>query len=309
MISVTHGRPTMISSHLASAVPLQEQSKHLPFFANSLELYEIINQIILKLYSTDSAAKDKTPALQNSYIMTDNLITALKLDSSLNRIEKNFPSSVNLEDPIAHRQAVIIRIRLLHARILLLRPILAEFCLSQDNREKSSTEETLSDRMIEQCALECVAAAQKLILVTSEHQRDDDSIGLLPAWWYRIFYVYTAATVLLAARLRRERFTCSSISEPWNRAISILQSHERFGVSARRCVAALQILSSKVFHGPSDTTVTTGDHVDNQTFSPDEAFNINPQISLDGIGFDADSFGFDIDNYQWLNSMPGGIMY
>lgn len=92
-------------------------------------------------------------------------------------------------------------------------------------------------------------SAQKMISIISEHESVGRGITLLPAWWYRVYYIYTAATILLAAELRVEIFAHSSISEHWNMAMSSLRSHEHFGISARRCVAALEILSSKILQG------------------------------------------------------------
>ncbi|KAI0886964.1 fungal-specific transcription factor domain-containing protein [Annulohypoxylon maeteangense] len=340
MISVTHGRPTMISGHLASAVPLPqdpqtilandtdgEQSvrikprNRLAFFVNSVELYEIINQIIVTLYTTKPTVNRSRSSSHSGpcHRIADDLAAALNLDESLNTMEKEIPPELKITSPdvskdtTLHRQAVIIHIRILHARMLLLRPMLAQFCLSQSSKERVSTNKTLLSRTMEQCALACVDSAHKMIEIIYEHQKSDDSIGLLPSWWYRVFYVYTAATVLLAARLRRETFATSSISDPWNKAMSILRSHERFGISARRCGAALQILSSKVMNEPNDvgsSGASTGARAfPNQTFSPNEAFDMHFHEPINPTDFDINSFDFDVDNYQWLNSMPSGILY
>ncbi|KAF3059315.1 Acetamidase regulatory protein [Daldinia childiae] len=229
MTSVTHGRPTMISGHdISPTLGSQDigtlwvsrrdaagsQGKiHIDpsaFLINSLELYEIINQIMRAFYTSDPTISE-SPSSSHcgpASMMTTDLITVLTLDDALNRLEKNLPLYLKLtcpnisEDEILHRKAVILQIRFLHARMLLLRPILARFCLSQSQKDRSCDKESLGDRMMEQCAHACVVSAQKMISIISEHESVGRSITLLPAWWYRVYYIYTAATILLAAELR-----------------------------------------------------------------------------------------------------------
>ncbi|KAI0122068.1 hypothetical protein F4814DRAFT_407473 [Daldinia grandis] len=43
--------------------------------------------------------------------------------------------------------------------------------------------------MVEQCAHACVVSAQKTISIISEHESVGRSITLLPAWWYRVYYI------------------------------------------------------------------------------------------------------------------------
>jgi hypothetical protein len=73
-----------------------------------------------------------------------------------------------------------------------------------------------------------------------------------------IIDVYTAATVILAARLRpviEIDISEYSITKSWDHAIELLKSFGRMGQSAQRCVAALEILSAKVSRKlPVDTT-------------------------------------------------------
>ena len=85
-----------------------------------------------------------------------------------------------------------------------------------------------------------------MISVLKKHQCDDGTVGTLPTWWYRVYYVYTAATILIAAKLRPDDFMVPDINQFLTDAMSILRAHEKFGQSARRCGAALGILSSKL---------------------------------------------------------------
>jgi hypothetical protein len=74
-------------------------------------------------------------------------------------------------------------------------------------------------------------------------------MGPLPAWWYLIFYVYTAATVLLAARLRSfitAEISQKSIDQSWEHALEVLRRYESCSSSAKRCVAVLEMLFDRV---------------------------------------------------------------
>ena len=85
-----------------------------------------------------------------------------------------------------------------------------------------------------------------MISVLTNHQSEDGTVGTLPTWWYRVYYIYTAATILIAAKLRPDDFVLPDINQFLSDAMSILKAHEKFGQSARRCGAALSILSSKL---------------------------------------------------------------
>ncbi|KAI1398974.1 fungal-specific transcription factor domain-containing protein [Hypoxylon fuscum] len=131
------------------------------------------------------------------------------------------------------RQATILRTRFLHARMLLLRPMLAMFCQFQ------SPGGSLSSHTV--------------------------------------------------PKLRPDIFSPSSISKPWNEAKSIIRYNTRYGVSARRCEAALQILCSKLSRNPNESG--------------------NPSDSIVMDHADVDNFNFDADHCQWISSLPGEIVY
>lgn len=198
--------------------------------------------------------------------------------------------------------------RFLHARILLLRPILASFCLAPPTEVESP--DTLESRVLRECALLCVSTSQDVISTLLKHQTADGTVGLLPAWWYRVYYVYTAATVLIAAKLRPVVLSGKDLGRSWSQAISVLKAHEKFGQSARRCVAALHFLSTKVNQDGGDPSARTSngdagqvsqyqDVIDMQQASLPEEFS-----SFDGM----DNFGFqdvefDVNDLTWLNDM------
>jgi len=127
-----------------------------------------------------------------------------------------------------------------------------------------------------------------------------------------IIDVYTAATVILAARLRpviETDISEYSTTRSWDHAIELLKSFGRMGQSAQRCVAALEILSAKASRKiPVDTTDQM-QHSQRQAVPFDPALS-GPQtdISLDEFSaFDFSGIELDLSDMSWLNSMPGNL--
>lgn len=141
MIAITHGRPAMISDHLASTVVLPpipdgdaqggntvklHRLRYQGFFVKSLELYEVINQAVLAFYTTSPRLKSPTsPSHLGQHSLGQHsqerheldLGVALQLDQRLTKWEKNTPSFLAMAEPetqldeVFRRQAVILRIR------------------------------------------------------------------------------------------------------------------------------------------------------------------------------------------------------
>jgi len=116
----------------------------------------------------------------------------------------------------------------------------------------SRTFDTLASKIALQFSVACIRAAFKTIKCFDVALSGKD-IGevddLLPAWWYSIFYVYTAATVLVAARLSLPVLadvTEPAVSEAWDTAMKILNRYQAHTNLARRCVTALSLLLNQV---------------------------------------------------------------
>ncbi|KAH8881452.1 hypothetical protein GQ53DRAFT_511331 [Thozetella sp. PMI_491] len=334
MVSVTHGRPPMISKKLASAVPLPLSIRHpseaataeathdvvrVSFFVKSVELYEIINLSLLAFYSSQdpsSSTDDGSETIQ-SEPAEDDLGALMKLDKSLSDWDRSLPPHLRFEllgeseNDVCQRQAVILRIRFLQARLLLLRPITSRFCLDPGISAEDVRSSDLRSRVVQQVASLCIDTAQSVISILSQFQAHDGTVGLLPAWWYRIYYLYSAATILIVAQLRPDVFPAVEVKRSWDQAISILKTHEKFGQSVRRCVAALNILSSKVLQqgthgngtrassavrtGPNDAFFEDPLQVASQQFG---GFANFPELDLDGLSFDANDFS-DLNMHAW----------
>ncbi|KAL2128285.1 hypothetical protein VTI74DRAFT_9386 [Chaetomium olivicolor] len=322
MVSMTHGRPPMILHQHASAVPLplssdserqreglDDEQIRVSFFVQSVQLYEIIHLSIIAFYLTNEVDTSSEPNPQGS--REKDLETLLRLDSALEMWEQGLPPHLcfatvqDSENGICKRQAVILRLRFLQARLLLLRPTMARFCLDQPASNSAQPVPTggLASRVVQQVASLCVATAQEVVSVLARFEAHDGTVGLLPAWWYRLYFVYSAATILIVARLRPELAGDNSLHRSWDEAVSLLRAHERFGQSARRCVAVLNILLARIMQNqqatrPADVEEAQAafDPADSlQQFGDLGAF---PDLELPDLAFGASDLS-DLNMHAW----------
>ena len=137
---MTFGRPAMISRFSNETVPLPEtvddelipanttaeptQPPNKPsimaFYAKTLELYEIMNDVLLSLYKP---ASDDSPEDVHDFYFNNNVNeneserTIFELDRSLTQWTRSLPShlkgdpSVNQDNPIFMRQGIVLRAR------------------------------------------------------------------------------------------------------------------------------------------------------------------------------------------------------
>ncbi|KAF4964594.1 hypothetical protein FSARC_7500 [Fusarium sarcochroum] len=362
MVSVTHGRPAMISQRPAKGVPFPASSaldeatgnqamiknpEYYSFFVRSVRLYEIIHKTMIAFYGGSHSSRSKEKEAHSSHSSdpdsSDNededLDRVVQLDRCISRWESKLPDHLRWDlletnkDEISRRQAVILRMsivnRFLHARILLLRPILSRFCLTQSPLDNKPMDDNLQARVVQQGAMFCVTTAQNMITTLVKHQTPDSTVGLLPAWWYRVYYVYSAATVLIAAKLRPDVFSAVELGRSWGQAISVLKAHEQFGQSARRCVAALHILSSKILQatprgGSPGHEAASNNRISHRTGegiqpgvprnlisnieAPDLVQQLAEEFETPMPDFnpqDFADFDLDVNDMSWLNDIQG----
>nr|XP_001394041.2 C6 transcription factor [Aspergillus niger CBS 513.88] len=338
VISMTFGRPAMISKASCGSVPLPAtvDEEYIPavsgsevtqpadrpsvmaFYAKSLELYEILNDILLSLYSptTDESPEDIYDYYFNKEANQGER-TIFELDRALTKWSRSLPSHLRGESHLGggytvfYHQSVVLRARFLHVRMLLFRPILSRYCTSREIGVVDpliSLQDSFPQRVALQCSTICVKVAQEVIGLIHSNLPADGSSGPLPAWWYNILYVYTAATVLIAGRLCSailEEVTEAAMTQSWENALEVLQRYHSHSTSARRCVAALEILYERVVsEGPP-----LHDHPAS-TFPSNPASNGLGDLSL-GEGINSillDGLEFpDFQDMSWLNSVPSNL--
>ncbi|KAJ5306304.1 hypothetical protein N7508_005319 [Penicillium antarcticum] len=326
VVALTLGRPAMISKEAAKAVPLPvvvdehrlqvpleqtEESLFLKFYTKSLELYEILNDILLSLYKSPTPPS-KPENSHNSYFNSfdDGQVAVFRLDHALSTWSLDLPphlrtsSPLSSRDPISDRQSIVLRLRFLHVRMVLLRPILSKYCDLFTRERLIVSDDSLPQRFAVQCSILCVRSAQDLVDMVYNNFPPNGKIGKLPSWWYNILYVYTAATILIAGRLCPAilaEATEESVSLSWQRALNILRNYQSYSSSARRCVLALELLYEQI--NPSAAAVVS-------QRSPTFSHPVMNDVSL-GEGVSAAVIdGFDLPDFvdmSWLNSVPSNL--
>jgi hypothetical protein len=140
----------------------------------------------------------------------------------------------------------------LHVRILLYRPALSNFAAAQDSQQqrREGSDSTLSWYLRFRSSVSCVQAAIDAIQMIQSHLPTSiNATGLLPAWWYNVLYIYTAATVLLAAirsPALEEEFLPEYILESWRSAVVVLRRYRAFSPSVRKSITALEMLFDQI---------------------------------------------------------------
>ncbi|KAL3477446.1 fungal-specific transcription factor domain-containing protein [Aspergillus californicus] len=337
VISMTFGRPAMISKGSCGAVPLPatvdeeyiasargveatqpaDQPSMMAFYAKSLELYEILNDVLLSLYKP--VPEESPEDIYDFYFnreTSEGELTVFELDRALTKWTRSLPPHLRekpgpqFENIMFHRQSVVLRARFLHVRMLLFRPILSKYCSARDMASDPliSLNDSFPQRVALQCSIICVKVAQEVVELIYSNIPADGTSGPLPAWWYNILYVYTAATVLIASRLCPailSEVTDAAITRSWDCALEILRKYQGYSTSARRCVAALEILHDRVVSEAHPT-------VYQQTADPlatSMGGNTMGDMSL-GEGITGIFEGFDLPDFQdmsWLNSVPSHL--
>jgi hypothetical protein len=119
MVAVTHGRPPMMSSQLATSLSLPKQlhqhdsTTHTAFFVKSVELYEIIQSLY---YGADERSRVYAFDGSISNEHSDDLGMVIQLDRELVKWERNLPdwlrcNTRHTRGEVTHRQAVVLHIR------------------------------------------------------------------------------------------------------------------------------------------------------------------------------------------------------
>lgn len=132
-----------------------------------------------------------------------------------------------------------------------------------------------------------------------------------------ITVVYTAATVLLAERLRPIDVEPTSSDQKrtsisWERAIKLLRAYSRVGPSAERCVTALGLLAAKI-QAVAQRDLPGAITEDEPCASEAEGAPLDEMANVSQLGDSMHStdFGyldFDINDMFWLNTSAADII-
>ncbi|EEU43586.1 uncharacterized protein NECHADRAFT_82521 [Fusarium vanettenii 77-13-4] len=278
-LSMTFGRPLMITPQAATAVPMPLVHNHeglcschsipfsfdvaherdLHFFTEALKLYELMGEALLTVY--DASAVEEAVKVDEYAVYFGSQAARIvgqvfEVDDKLQRWQRCLPIHLR-NDPdapksiIHKRQSHILFLRFHHTRILLLRPILSRFCARQDHG-RAGFSETVPWKIALHSSVSCVRAALETVEFYESsigNRSIQDCEDLLPAWWYSTFYIYSAATILVAAQLHpalTAEVGPKRILDGCRASIKLLTSFQRFGDHAVRCATAIGILLGHV---------------------------------------------------------------
>jgi len=355
ILSLQFGRPAMIDKSSSKQVPLPmavddqflesgqpaDQPAVLAFYGSTLESFEILNRaqkISALIEDQDLEQKDQYRLLFGHSDLA-NVTSVLEIDQALTNWYRELPPHLQLSSPdtgqmsVFKRQAHITRLRYLHCRILIFRPVLSRFCLAQNELSSSISKfhDSLPQRMALSCSTLCLRAAHEMIEIIHNNVNNETIAGHIPLWWNMVLYVYTSATVLQAARLHPAVETSVSdysTETSWKHAIGALKKLERFGSTAQRSLVALEILADKITeamapHGkmevasglaaglptpaPSMWTNSSTGQTPAPFPAPTDPEDPEPgSVHFLGLGdpFDLAEFDFDLNDMSWLTSAP-----
>ncbi|KAK6459482.1 putative transcriptional regulatory protein [Scheffersomyces xylosifermentans] len=261
IVSMTLGRPMMVTEDSGMQLPLGVDDEYisdtsilpssrpsgLNFFLETVKLYDILADILKSFYSI------KEPSFVNLYL------SIFQFEERLHHFHENVPQHIKLGTELKEapfeRQSIVLQIRYLHLKIMLYRPVLFP---KKRSSKKSEINTELYSNAHKSISLLCVETAIELITLITKFRAAD--INFLPASWYNVFYIYTAETVLLAAKLQpklQNDLDVGVFETSWSQGLELLASYKNQSDSASRCLKVLEIMGEKVrfaesrlFHRP-----------------------------------------------------------
>jgi hypothetical protein len=295
------------------------QPSQLDFFIAYCELHIILGDILSFFYISRMQPGYSPPAEQfpkESLVGDGHFDKLVQLEKALEvwrgKLKPHHQIDLDFQDQptilVFRRQAISLRARFLHVRILLYRPFFSKPPPTSGPSSMSSSfsqSRQLVDAISSQGLVACVQAAQQLIHLISTYLDSEENSVLLPPWWHVISYTYTAGTVLIAAHLFQtivDQVSLPALSTAVHQAFSLLRHFEVGRKSARQCKSALESLYEKV-SGPRTGRQSPG--------GPHIALDTDGQAGTAEVELSADFFhqnGF-LDFYDgtellWLNSAP-----
>lgn len=136
-----------------------------------------------------------------------------------------------------------------------------------------------------------------MIGMISKYFKANQSTGLLPVWWFRVYYIYIASTVLIAAKLQPDLSMQFEVLEAWEQALSILKAHRHISPVIQQSIITLETLSAKVWESQGSAMNAGSGAAEAQT-------NMFVEDLFRDMGFDPINPPFGLEDTSWLNSFP-----
>ncbi|KAJ5571716.1 hypothetical protein N7535_005376 [Penicillium sp. DV-2018c] len=289
IVSMTHGRPSMIS-HISplplpamgadieeadpcelSGQPCDHKLGYTTFYVSSIELYKILESILAEVYNAwqSRSNSNRTTYPRGSKLCSLDIL--MELDDKLAAYEANVPQPLNWTDTaslqasdsaheaIFKRQQNVLRARFIYLRLLLYRPMFTQLC--SDERAGSSrrcdtqsgAKNLIYSSVFSGCAASCVTAAIDLISLVHETYRT----SVTDAWWYNGFYTSTAGFILIMSHSCRsicEQVDPQIVDESWRKCEEILAFMAIFSLSARNSLQFLQVTHQHIVQSHAGTS-------------------------------------------------------
>ena len=284
---MTFGRPTMLSRSSVNPPQLiddeyllssgqgrqpQDQESHLAFFTHSISLFDILSEVLSTIYLRDGG-HDLLPTQPIPQSTDKNLHDVMRLSSELDRFFANIPSHLrpdstqyaNVESPHRQRsacfnlQANVLYCRFLYTRLLLLRPLLLAACAESQTRRISTDVSPANKSSVDlgSTSFEAAMALKACTLCTSTATSLIDTLHaymhsvLRNSVWYTVYFAFSAATVLLAARTchppqGNQYISESSFQRSWEKAVAILTYCKDHIESAGQAAQVLEVLEGRL---------------------------------------------------------------
>ncbi|KAL7785691.1 hypothetical protein V8C43DRAFT_290762 [Trichoderma afarasin] len=294
-VSWVQGRTAMmslVSQHTARKSP--------PFrddLIQTLELHEIVHHSVMAQTPVGGGLADRFGPHGSSQKKESYCNSVLQHEACLNQWEKvrlkGIPSE-ECDDNETKMKRLSLQLRLLHARILLFRPMVARCCFMQNNAPVAADvqfESSYMGHMIQYGAFQCILNAQKMVALLDKNCNANESAYSIP-WWSRIFYLHVAGTILLAAMQSTSLFT-EAVSDSWQQTLSVFKKHEHLSLYIPQYTALFQSLARKASHMR---------HPPEHTGFMEELSDTQFHDTFLEFGFHNDNFLFDEPDETWLNS-------
>jgi hypothetical protein len=299
------------------------------FFIEALKLYELMDEALATVYNRAGCSNSNMPDEYACYFgdgAGKAVGTIADIEGRLHTWAKSLPihlqfGSQGTKSLVALRQTHVLRLRYLHTRVLLLRPVFSRFCALQVHQSKNSSSgptPNLPRSIALELSVACVGAALDTVEMFSAQTRDrrvDELKSLLPAWWYSVFYIYSAYMVLAVAQACPRVFeklgpriadACAAVKD-------LLALFVPFGGLAKRCALVVGIISKEIeqavkdHQGRVEFTTLSGDMAvpQNEQMGPSAA--LSHTLGVEPVGsesFQALALSLDFQDMPELYQEP-----
>ncbi|KAJ9640876.1 hypothetical protein H2204_003165 [Knufia peltigerae] len=258
-LSMTYGRPCMIGQRAASVVPLplpfdeehlcsagssqvpsppgqrHQNTASAEFFVLSLRLFEILHDVIFHFYSVNHLQEKSVDNDRYFGSSSNSQASVFEIERRISKWERDLPQHLRVGGTIPQNDGAAA----------------ATLHRQADGASRDiPLGDLLSHKVLLQCAVICVKTAlQAIDTIYEQRGNEPGDVGFCAAWWYNVLYLYTSATVLIAARLSSDilaEFSEQLILEGWRRALEALRGYSHFGASIQRLVTTLRLLYEAV---------------------------------------------------------------